>query len=365
MNKNFLIFILAMLSIYKNLPELKPRFSNIIYYYIDNSTSYPREIESLLTEIQAQVCFKFVKNETMITGKGINFLSTTNDSDIELDNDLSKPTKIYIKVSDLKIFDQLTFFIGMALGLIPEITRHDRDKYVKVNLTNVKPSFMKYYKKESKEKNYFGSFDYGSIMAMDNLFGSKDNKTTYTFNFYMNYRSFYYNSLNGFFRRFTVNDYRRLNYMYCKNNCLNLLGCSNRGYPGKDCSYCICGPHFNYPSCQMNNAHTDPSCGIKTMYISYWRKSYLTRKNVTGMCYYRIKSSNGRNVAITIRSLELGYLGKLDIYYRSDRAATPLRLRHIDSSLKIPPLYKEVYLVFHDMYSPINFSIMYRNANYN
>uniref|UniRef100_A0A0K0FHE9 Metalloendopeptidase n=1 Tax=Strongyloides venezuelensis TaxID=75913 RepID=A0A0K0FHE9_STRVS len=232
----------------------------------------------------------------------------------------------------------------MALSMIPEITRYDRDKYVKVNLKNVKSSFMKYYKKESERKNYFGSFDYGSVMILDNRFGGKYNKTTYTFKFYSYYNPPVY-SLYGLIRSFTFNDYRRLNYMYCKNDCPHLLGCNSHGYPNGDCSSCVCGPHFLYPSCQI---------------------LYLTRKNVTGNCYYRIKSSTGRKVAITVNSMESSstyYLfNVLDIYYRSDRAVTPLRLRHIHSNLVIPPLYKEVYLVFHDMFSPTNFSITYHNS---
>uniref|UniRef100_A0A0N5CFV2 Metalloendopeptidase n=1 Tax=Strongyloides papillosus TaxID=174720 RepID=A0A0N5CFV2_STREA len=379
MNKIYLIFILAVLCINinakttskkassKKIPELKPRLPHIIYYYVDKSTSYKNEIEYLISNIQAKVCIKFVKKRTLITGRGVNFLSTNKDSDIKLYNDSSKPTNIYLKVSNSKNKQQLPFFIGMALGLIPEITRYDRDKYVKVNLKNVKSSFMKYYIKEKKEKNYFGSFDYGSVMALDNLFGSIYNKTTYTFNFYSYYHPPIF-SLHGLIRSFTFNDYRRLNYMYCKNDCPNLLGCNSHGYPNEDCSNCICGPHFLYPSCEMSSVHTNPSCGKKTMYISHSKKSYLTRKNVTGNCCYRIKSSNGKKVAITIKSLVLP--GKyyrryvLDIYYRSDRSVTPLRLRHNNTNFVIPPSYKEVYLVFHDMISPINFSIMYHNTKY-
>uniref|UniRef100_A0A0K0FBQ7 Metalloendopeptidase n=1 Tax=Strongyloides venezuelensis TaxID=75913 RepID=A0A0K0FBQ7_STRVS len=378
MNKISFIFILSILCIYKSLkitskkqfwkklPELKPRFSNIIYFYTDNSESYLRKIEKKLQFFSGHVCIKFVKNETMITGKGINFLSTTNDSDIQLNTDLNKPTNIYINVLDPNKEQQVPFFIGMALGLIPEITRYDRDKYVKVNLTNVKPSHMKYYKKESKKKNYFGSYDYGSLMAIDNLFGSKNNKPTYTFNLYSYYHP-PYNTYYYFITSFTHNDFRRLNFMYCKNYCPNLRGCSNRGFPNSNCLSCSCGgkDHFIYPDCHLSPAHTDPSCGIKTLYKSYGRKSYLKRKNVTGECYYRIKSSNGRKVAITIRSLELGYVGKLDIYYRKDKAVSPLTLNNINSNFQIPPSYKEVYLIFHSMLQPTNFSIMYHNTKNN
>uniref|UniRef100_A0A0K0FGX6 Metalloendopeptidase n=1 Tax=Strongyloides venezuelensis TaxID=75913 RepID=A0A0K0FGX6_STRVS len=378
MNKIFFIFILSILCIYKSLkvtskkqfkkklPELKPRLPNTISFYVDNSDSYLKDIENKLLYFNNYVCIKFVKNETMISGKGINFLSTTNDSDIKLNNDLNKPTNIYIKKSDVSDTGPVTFFIGMALGLIPEITRYDRDKYVKVNLTNVKQSYMKYYKKESKQKNYFGSFDYGSIMVMDNLFGSKNNKSTYTFNLYSHYYPPVHTAY-GFIKYFTHNDYRRLNYMYCKNYCPHLRGCSNRGYPENNCRSCSCGhwSHFIYPDCHLRPANTDPSCGIKTLYKSYVKKSYLKRKNVTGICYFRIKSSNGRKVAITIKSLELGFRGELEIYYRKDKAVKPLRLTSISSSFQVPPSYNEVYLIFQDKYSPMNFSFMYHNTKNN
>uniref|UniRef100_A0A0K0FHF1 Astacin domain-containing protein n=1 Tax=Strongyloides venezuelensis TaxID=75913 RepID=A0A0K0FHF1_STRVS len=131
----------------KKLTELKTRLPHSIYYYVDNSTSYQNEIEYLISNIEAKVCIKFVKNKILINGRGINFLSTSNHSDIQLNNDPSKPTNIYLKVSDSNNKQLLPFFIGMALGMIPEITRYDRDKYVKVNLKNVKSSFMKFYKK--------------------------------------------------------------------------------------------------------------------------------------------------------------------------------------------------------------------------
>uniref|UniRef100_A0A0N5BY02 Astacin domain-containing protein n=1 Tax=Strongyloides papillosus TaxID=174720 RepID=A0A0N5BY02_STREA len=52
----------------------------------------------------------------------------------------------------------------MALGLIPEITRYDRDNYVEIYTKNITKPYLKYYKKETKKRKYFGSFDYGSVM---------------------------------------------------------------------------------------------------------------------------------------------------------------------------------------------------------
>uniref|UniRef100_A0A0K0FGX7 Metalloendopeptidase n=1 Tax=Strongyloides venezuelensis TaxID=75913 RepID=A0A0K0FGX7_STRVS len=382
MNKISFIFILSILCIYKSLkvtskkqfkkklPELKPRLPNTISFYVDKSLLHGSMLKKTIKIVENHICIKFLEQETEVTGAGINFFKTSNYSDIILDKNLSKPTNIYFNNKDLhpNQLKYLYFFTGMALGLIPETTRYDRDKYIEVDEKNITEPYLKYYKKETTKRNYFSSFDYGSVMVPKKTFGSiRYNTYTYKAKYFPNY-----DYVSGWTYSFAISDYRRLDRMYCKNKCPNLKGCNNRGYPytRTGCERCECDIHFIRPVCDTYPVHGHIACGIKSFFKSYRKKSYITRKNVNGTCYYRIKSSNGKKVSVTVNSLvssspvsDEGLFFGLNIYYRSDWSIKPLILCANTSNVKIPPLNKEVYLVYYSTNSdpPVNFTITYRS----
>uniref|UniRef100_A0A0K0F313 Metalloendopeptidase n=1 Tax=Strongyloides venezuelensis TaxID=75913 RepID=A0A0K0F313_STRVS len=312
----------------------------------------------------------FFQQETKVTGVGINYFKTSKYSDIVLDKNLSKPTNIYFNNSDLHLNRPKIwfFFTGMALGLIPESTRYDRDSYIEVYKENIIKPYLRYYEKETTMKNYLAGFDYGSVMFPEKLFGSKNYLRTYKAKYYP-----FYDAYSGMEWSFTVNDSRRLNRMYCKNQYPSLKGCNNRGFPytHNGCQICLCNTHFLEPKCDVNHDHTHISCGTKSFYKSYRKNSYITRKNVNGSCYYRIKSLNGKKVAITVNSLVSSsrrfnlclYFG-LNIYYRSDWSVSPLVICPNTSKVVIPALNNEVYMVYYksSFDPPVNFTITYRSA---
>uniref|UniRef100_A0A0N5CFV4 CUB domain-containing protein n=1 Tax=Strongyloides papillosus TaxID=174720 RepID=A0A0N5CFV4_STREA len=156
--------------------------------------------------------------------------------------------------------------------------------------------------------------------------------------------------------------------MYCENKCNNLHGCRKRGFPLNNCIGCYCNiEHFISPTCDVYPANEHISCGTKNFFKSKWKTSYLKHTNVTRSCFYLIKSSNGKKVAVTIKSLILQpqcicHKCGLIIFYRSDWSILPLRLCGNQSNVKIPPLNKEVYIIFDDFGLPNSFSITYRNA---
>uniref|UniRef100_A0A0K0FBQ8 Metalloendopeptidase n=1 Tax=Strongyloides venezuelensis TaxID=75913 RepID=A0A0K0FBQ8_STRVS len=382
MNKISFIFILSILCIYKSLkvtskkqfkkklPELKPRLPNTISFYVDKSLLHGSMLKKTIKIVENHICIKFLEQETEVTGAGINFFKTSNYSDIILDKNLSKPTNIYFNNKDLhpNQLKYLYFFTGMALGLIPETTRYDRDKYIEVYEKNITEPYLKYYEKETTMRNYFSSFDYGSVMVPEKLFGSKNYLLTYKAKYYP-----YYDDISGMEWSFTYNDYRRLNRMYCKNKCPNLKGCNNRGHVffSNGCKRCLCNRGFIGPICETYPVQTHISCGVKALYKSYGKKSYIIRKNVSGDCFYRIKSSNGRKVAITVNSLVspsqnlmLCKFFGINIYYRSDWGVSPLVICPNTSKVVIPALSNEVYMVYYKFVSdpPINFTITYRNV---
>uniref|UniRef100_A0A0K0FR07 Metalloendopeptidase n=1 Tax=Strongyloides venezuelensis TaxID=75913 RepID=A0A0K0FR07_STRVS len=81
---------------------------------------------------------------------------------------------------------------------------------------------MKYYKKETKKKKYFRSFDYGFVMMPSYSFGGKSNSITYKyklypFNDYISKREY----------SFSTAIFKRLNHMYCETNVTTFTDAEN------------------------------------------------------------------------------------------------------------------------------------------
>ncbi|EYC22523.1 hypothetical protein Y032_0017g3404 [Ancylostoma ceylanicum] len=70
--------------------------------------------------------------------------------------------------------------IGHALGLYHTMSRHDRDKYITVNLNNVKADWLDQFTKQTPEtnENYGITYDYGSIMHYGGTSASFNKKPT-------------------------------------------------------------------------------------------------------------------------------------------------------------------------------------------
>uniref|UniRef100_A0A0K0FP76 Astacin domain-containing protein n=1 Tax=Strongyloides venezuelensis TaxID=75913 RepID=A0A0K0FP76_STRVS len=124
-----------------------------------------------------------------------------------------------------------------SIGLIPELTRYDRNIYFDFYTKNITRPYMKYYKKETKKKKYFRSFDYGFVMMPSHSFGGKSNSITYK------------------------------------------------------CCYCNI-EHLISLICNVYPANEHISYGAKNLFKSKWKTSYFKHTNVIRSCFYLIKSLN-------------------------------------------------------------------------
>uniref|UniRef100_A0A0N5CH95 Metalloendopeptidase n=1 Tax=Strongyloides papillosus TaxID=174720 RepID=A0A0N5CH95_STREA len=182
---------------------------------------------------------------------------------------------------------KLAFQIGRALGMIPEISRPDRDRYVTINWKNIKSSSEKYYQKTTYNYSYYPNveFDFGSIMLVDPLFGSSNGKPTYTYNRYAFQAEEESQKIYDPNHIFSYNDVKFLNGMYCRKKCKKNY-CKNGGFPGKNCK-CICPFHFEGEKCEIPKKSTGDCLQTKEYTATYDLK-FIQYKGKTGKCNYVI-----------------------------------------------------------------------------
>uniref|UniRef100_A0A0K0G1J3 Astacin domain-containing protein n=1 Tax=Strongyloides venezuelensis TaxID=75913 RepID=A0A0K0G1J3_STRVS len=340
--------------------------SNTIKFYADSESSIP--VEYVLRNMNTSFCINFIKQSKKITDSGINFYKSSSKSDIILGDSKSKPTDIYLTESDINDAKNtlLLLYIGLALGLIPEITRYDRDDYVKVNLSNVDSKYIQYYKKTKSKTTYPTSFDYGSVLFLSSSFGSKNKKSTYTYKL-----SPHYDSVIGSNIFFTHNDNKRINFLYCsKKKCGKYKTCKNGSFPDYKCRRCICQEFFSGKKCEKLYKNDKKYCGNKQEYKSS-TKSTKNLKNTIfqRICAYKIKSINKKKkVEITIKSLTFNTTiscngnDGLFIHYRSDKSVSPLHLCKNVSKIVLPPSSSSVYIILNSPYRvKSSFEISYKS----
>ncbi|MCL4135663.1 UNVERIFIED_CONTAM: hypothetical protein GTU68_067329 [Idotea baltica] len=68
--------------------------------------------------------------------------------------------------------------IGHALGLEHEHTRPDRDQYIKINWENIVPEKANNFDVSTSDKQYYGDYDYESIMHYGEYFFSSNGQPT-------------------------------------------------------------------------------------------------------------------------------------------------------------------------------------------
>uniref|UniRef100_A0A0N5BZ77 Metalloendopeptidase n=1 Tax=Strongyloides papillosus TaxID=174720 RepID=A0A0N5BZ77_STREA len=367
-----------ILDIYKrDLPDEWPkphkRMSNTIKYYADSESITP--VEYVLRDMNDTLCITFIRQNNKIIDSGINFYKSNSKSyksnsksDIILRDSKSKPTDIYLKESDLKYNKNslLLLYIGLALGLIPEIARYDRDNYVTVNSNNIDSKYISYYKKTKSKTTYSTSFDYGSAMLLNSSFGSKNNKATYTYKLSPHYDSTIGNNI-----LFSHNDNKRINILYCsKKKCDKYRKCQHGSFPQKQCKRCICQQYFHGKLCEKLFSNDKKMCGNQQELKSYSssRKS-LKKTNIRDICLYKLKStSNKKKVEVTVKSLVYdgnvpcdGRSG-LFIYYRSDKSVSPLYLCKNSSNIVLPASSTTVYIAINSPFDvKSSFEISYKS----
>uniref|UniRef100_A0A0N5CCJ2 Zinc metalloproteinase n=1 Tax=Strongyloides papillosus TaxID=174720 RepID=A0A0N5CCJ2_STREA len=172
-----------------------------------------------------------------------------------------------------------------ALGVIHEMSRPDRDNYLKIVKKNVDPKEFHNFLKVPSYKTYGLRYDFGSVMQYNMYAFSKDRKLTIIPN------NHHYLKTLGQSVHASFNDLKLVNKYYCDDVCKKKLKCLNSGYTNiKNCKVCKC-PRFykgklcgklrrSQKQCQKQIHIARPT--FKTLHVRGIKKCYFkltTEKN--------------------------------------------------------------------------------------
>uniref|UniRef100_A0A0K0FTD1 Astacin domain-containing protein n=1 Tax=Strongyloides venezuelensis TaxID=75913 RepID=A0A0K0FTD1_STRVS len=341
-------------------PSHKPRSyqspyyikQKLIKYYLDKKleAKFDTSIAIQTIYINDLTCLK-IKQEKTYSKKVDIDIASCSESWVKLSTKKGKPTKVCLKKDETE--NNMNFYFGYALGLVPEITRYDSNLYVTVFKNNILPTEYKQFYEVQKYSSQIianSSFDYYSKMLSSQSFKrNKNDKRTYRFE--TNLREYYEKTVN-ISGLFSHNDLKRLSYLYCDKECKKLR-CKNYGYPKKNCKECACPMPFTGTKCEKINLK-EKGCGKKQEFIANSSISSYKIKVSTTPCYYLIKSKNKKKVKFTVEKLSrsgklnCAPLAGLTVKYREDRGAQGLNLCGNYKNISFPPLTSEIYLIVAD-----------------
>uniref|UniRef100_A0A0K0FFE5 Astacin domain-containing protein n=1 Tax=Strongyloides venezuelensis TaxID=75913 RepID=A0A0K0FFE5_STRVS len=322
-----------------------------IKYYLDHRLleKFYALIHMQTIHINTLTCLKIERQTNPKDKKDID-IGWCSENWVKLSTTKGTPTKVCLKENTTK--NEVLFYFGYALGLVPEITRNDSSLYVTVFENNISPrtDYEKYYEVQQYSSKIIAnsSFDYYSMMLSSQYFKSRKNdKRTYRFESNLGK---YYEKTANMSDVFNHNDLKRLWYLYCNKKCPSLY-CPNYGYPMNNCKGCICPKPISGKKC--DELYENPRiCGETQEFIANSSKSFYTIKNVKGDCYYLIKSQGNKKVQFIVENLNISsaedchrYAG-LTVKYREDRGAEGLLLCGNYTNISFPPLTSEIYLMF-------------------
>uniref|UniRef100_A0A0N5BKW5 Astacin domain-containing protein n=1 Tax=Strongyloides papillosus TaxID=174720 RepID=A0A0N5BKW5_STREA len=317
--------------------------SKRIRYYI-RSDYIMTYVKDGFKEIEKKTCLKFKEQKSPVQIIGINFYYNYNDDIIKMSYSKKKPTIVNLKRDTYMLKKMTRFYIGYALGLIPEVTRRDRDSNVIIFKENISYSFERFFEKVKNypDSYYNTDFDFSSIMMFDSSFGSNyDGNHTYMSKFYP-----FYGSMINEYAEFSFNDYKRLNVLYCKDQCKKAPKCQNRGYYGSNCDTCNCVYPFAGKFCKSYSKKVGTCEG--SFLKAYSSAKTKTFKEYKGECYYIIKAKNSRKkVKLTIVNFKGVGQYKLEVKYRKDKGAAGVLITSDVENFTFPSLSSSVIVTYH------------------
>uniref|UniRef100_A0A0K0FAX8 Astacin domain-containing protein n=1 Tax=Strongyloides venezuelensis TaxID=75913 RepID=A0A0K0FAX8_STRVS len=340
-----------------------------IYYYYDNK-SIPGTVASIFNFIRRYTCLNFhLKNDKPISNTiGINILkSTNNKSEVQVSNNTNCPTNVSLTEDDYNNGTSLRFYLGIALDLITEVSRPDRDKEVDVVNENIDEKYKQYFNETKKEDVPYlmdTEFDFKSPMFFGPQFGVKAGKDyTYTVKLYKDYEYF----SNGF-KIFQHNDYKHLFYYYCPKS--TTIDCKNGGYYPSNNDFqskCKCPDQFTGDNCEKINPNKDGCDGKQRDFTANTTEQEFTINGTKGVCYFNVSSENGNKVLITIKALTLGNSecettkSQLQVLVRNDKGAAGINFcRDKNTSILLPQLSNNTLLVFTSRNETTSLTFLYK-----
>uniref|UniRef100_A0A0N5BJH1 Astacin domain-containing protein n=1 Tax=Strongyloides papillosus TaxID=174720 RepID=A0A0N5BJH1_STREA len=297
-------------------------------------------------------------------------LSNDQKNNVSLSNSWDCPTNVTLTEETYKNNTLLRFFIGIALDIIPEIRRYNRDFDVEVNMTNVQTDFKDYYQETKKDEiTYLNDkdFDFRSPMLFDSNFGIETNESTYNATLYKDYQYF-----SGFRSSFRLNDYKHMLYYYC-NEDTRVSDCAYGGhYPKSGSKECKCPEYLDPKEKCLNFYKSNGKCGEKTKFnASSQEKTHSV--NIFGRaCYFNITFQERKNVTVTIQKLQINgtlnliFTAFLEALVRKDKGAAGLHFnKNISSNITLPALSHQVFLVVEGKANNISLQYSYKEDDSN
>uniref|UniRef100_A0A0N4ZGS2 Astacin domain-containing protein n=1 Tax=Parastrongyloides trichosuri TaxID=131310 RepID=A0A0N4ZGS2_PARTI len=218
----------------------------------------------------------------------------------------------------------IRYFLGLALGMIPQVNRGERDIYVHVNYSNINstdvPRFNNLSSLLFKEEQY--DFDYGSFFNINPYYFSNNTEKTYT-----SRNSSLYDRMLGQKIDYSFGDRRTLcNYYNIKT--VPKLTCQNGGFYNPNTSECICPDGYITNDC--SKLQEMKNCGNHTHNATEEKGYIFACGNKT--CYYEITSLNNKSIEIEFLSVNTKNVTPcvphhgLELRYGVDKGTTGLSL---------------------------------------
>uniref|UniRef100_A0A0N4ZL27 Metalloendopeptidase n=1 Tax=Parastrongyloides trichosuri TaxID=131310 RepID=A0A0N4ZL27_PARTI len=292
-----------------------------IYWYVLTD-----EVKDAIKLIQENTCVKIdIVDYKIENDYGINIIyDFPCRSDRIGRNPNKKPNIIQLNRRCWYDTVKIQAFILEALGLYPEQTRTDRDKYVGIDLCEVKFEY-KYFFNINSNKNtsfYNTNYDYGSVMHYYSKAFSKHEvlDTIIPISEHQNY----YIKMIGQSRMVGFNDYRLVNLYYCNNKCKKpTTVCWRNGYPNpNNCSLCLCPYPFQGKKCQ-NWAANFNYCPIR--HVTAVPAGSIIEFSGYSACYGYIEAKRNKRIKIVIEksNLDKSYpcatsVNSIEIKYKKD-----------------------------------------------
>ncbi|EPB69328.1 astacin [Ancylostoma ceylanicum] len=224
--------------------------------------------------------------------------------------------------------------IGHALGLYHTMSRHDRDKYITVNLNNVKADWLDQFTKQTPEtnENYGITYDYGSIMHYGGTSASFNKKPTM-----VPFDTVHQETLGSPFVSFY--DLLVLNNHYnCFDKCKKdprAARCENGGVPHpRDCSKCLCPGGYSGRLCNERPSGCGDVLKATKEYTELSKtigNPNMKEKEDFEICYYWIESPPNTQIEVMIDTINgnfavdgCKYFG-VEIKSQKDQKATGYR----------------------------------------
>uniref|UniRef100_A0A0K0F0M5 Astacin domain-containing protein n=1 Tax=Strongyloides venezuelensis TaxID=75913 RepID=A0A0K0F0M5_STRVS len=322
---------------------------NLIKYYLDDKLfeKFHYLISRQIIYISILTCLKIEK--PIFPEEEIDIdIARCSENWVKLSTKKGRPTKVCLNENTTS--NEVLFYFGYALGLVPEITRNDSSHYVTVFKNNISPitDYEKYYEVQRYNSAIIAnsSFDYYSKMLSSQSFKSKKNeKRTYRFD--TNLGEYYEKTVN-ISEFFSYNDLKRLWYLYCDKKCKQ-FDCKNYGYPENNCEKCICPTPFTGEKCDKLYSNSK-DCGNTQEFIANSSKSFHKIENVLKDCHYLIKSKNKKKVKFIVENFNISRAkdcqrnAGLTVKYREDRGAEGLYLCGNYTNISFPSLTSEIHL---------------------